>query len=147
MKNIFFKENYDDITGRLIKISPVSKSLWGKMDVSQMLHHLNITMEAPLGKITIPSEENIIARLFFKSILYNDKSFGHGSRTAKSFIVKNRYNFEDEKTKAQENLKEIFNRNINGLYNPHIVFGKLTAEQWGMHFYKHTDHHLKQFNL
>jgi Protein of unknown function (DUF1569) len=147
MKNIFIKENYNDLHGRLNKISPGIKPIWGKMDVSQMLHHLNITMEAPLGKVSLPSEENLIARLLFKSILYNNKSFGKGSRTVKSFVIKNRCNFEEEKTKALENLMDIFNRNIKGPYNPHLVFGILTTEQWGKHFYKHTDHHLKQFNL
>ena len=146
MKNIFLKENYEEILNRLNKLSADSKPLWGKMDIAQMLHHLNLTMEAPLGKTSFPSEANIIARLFFKSILYNDKSMGQGLRTAKSFIIKDKFNFDEEKRKALENLYDVFKKNANGSYNPHIVFGELTTEQWGKHFYKHTDHHLKQFN-
>jgi hypothetical protein len=32
-------------------------------------------------------------------------------------------------------------------WNPHPIFGELTAEQWGQMQYKHLDHHLTQFGV
>ena len=144
MKSIFEKTNFDELLNRFQKINSTSKPLWGKMNVAQMLHHLNLTMEAPLGKAATKGKPIFFMRLF-KGILYNDKPFGKGDPTPKDFIITASYNFETEKEKFIFNIKEIFNRNVSGNYLPHVFFGKITNEQWGIHFYKHTDHHLRQF--
>jgi len=83
----------------------------------------------------------------FKSVLYNDKAFGKGDPTPKDFKVAGTYKFESEREKYLQNLNEIFNKGAKGNYKPHVFFGKITDEQWGMHFYKHTDHHLRQFGV
>jgi Protein of unknown function (DUF1569) len=147
MKSVFDKNNYDELNNRLQKLAVSSTPLWGKMNIGQMLHHLNRTMEAPLGKYQGKGKPVFLMRLF-KSVLYNDRPFGKGSPTAKDFKISGgSYDFETEKEKAVSNLKEIFDKGAEGNYLPHLFFGKLTNQQWGMHFYKHADHHLKQFGV
>jgi len=146
MKSIFDKPNYEELNDRMQKLTPATTHLWGKMNVAQMLHHLNLTMEAPLGKYQTTGRPNFFMKLF-KTVLYNDKPFGKGSPTPKDFKISESYSFEAEKEKALSNLKEIYNRGVAGNYLPHVFFGTITNEQWGMHFYKHTDHHLKQFGV
>ena len=146
MKSIFDKTNYEELTNRLQKLTPSITPQWGKMNVAQMLHHINLTTEAPLGKYKTKGRPNIIMKIF-KSVLYNDKPFGKGDPTPKDFKVTEVYNFDIEKERVLANLKETFNKGAKGDYLPHVFFGKLTNEQWGMHFYKHVDHHLRQFGL
>ena len=146
MKSIFDKNNFEELQMRLQKINSTSTPLWGKMNVAQMLHHLNLTVEAPLGKIETKGKPNFFMKIF-KSVLYNDKPFGKGDPTPKDFKTTGTFNFETEKEKCLSNLKDVFAENINGKYSPHVFFGKITNEQWGFHFYKHIDHHLKQFGV
>ena|ERR1700694_3984010 len=146
MKSIFDKPNYDELNNRLQNLNTSSTPGWGKMNVAQMLHHLNLTMEAPLGRYETKGKPNFFMKLF-KSVLYNDKAFGKGDPTPKDFKIAATFNFETEKEKAISNLKEIFNKGIEGNYLPHVFFGTITNEQWGMHFYKHADHHLRQFGV
>jgi hypothetical protein len=146
MKSIFDKAVYEELHQRLQKLTSDSTPLWGKMNVAQMLHHLNLTMEAPLGKCQTKGKPFFVMNLF-KSVLYNDKPFSKGSPTARDFKVNDEHSFQIEKEKALLNLEEIYQQGITGNYLPHVFFGKLTNEQWGKHFYKHTDHHLKQFGL
>jgi len=146
MESIFNKPKYDELNNRLQKLTGSSTPLWGKMNIAQMLHHLNLTMEAPLGKYRTKGKPNFFMKMF-KSVLYNDKSFGKGSPTPKDFKINETYDFATEKEKALLNLKEVFSKGIGEKYLPHVFFGKLTSEQWGKHFYKHTDHHLKQFGV
>ena len=146
MKSIFDKVNYEELTGRLQKLQSGATNLWGKMNVAQMLHHLNLTMEAPLGKYQTKGKSIFFMRLF-KSVLYNDKPFGKGAPTPGDFKITDSFSFEAEKQRALSNLTEVFSNGPSGNYLPHVFFGKLTNEQWGRHFYKHIDHHLKQFGI
>jgi len=146
VKSIFDKPNYEELVIRLQKLNSLSTPQWGKMSVAEMLHHLNLTVEAPLGKIQTNGKPNFIMKIF-KSVLYNDKAFGKGDPTPKDFKVAGTYKFESEKEKCLQNLNEVFNKGAKGNYKPHVFFGKITDEQWGMHFYKHTDHHLRQFGV
>ena len=144
MKSIFDRVNYEELNERLQKLSPGATNVWGKMNVAQMLHHLNLTMEAPMGKHQTKGKPVFLMRIF-KSVFYNDKPFGKGAPTPKDFKISDSFSFEAEKQKALSNLTEIFDKGADGNYLPHVFFGKLTSEQWGRHFYKHTDHHLRQF--
>ncbi len=146
MQTLFEKSNYDQLVARLEKITEAVQPLWGKMNAAQMMHHLNLTMEAPLGKIT-PKGKPVFFMRLFKGVLYNDKPFGKGDPTPKDFKVTDSFNFDEEKKKAVDNLGELFNKGLSSTYKPHVFFGELTNEQWGKHFYKHTDHHLRQFGV
>lgn len=146
MKSVFDHANREQLANRLNSLKASDTPIWGKMNVSQMLHHLNLTIEAPLGKYKTTGKPIFFMRIF-KSVLYNDKPFGNGSPTPKEFKITNTFDFEKEKERAIRNLNEVFDNGINGNYLPHVFFGKLTNPQWGMHFYKHIDHHLRQFGV
>lgn len=144
MKSIFDKNNFEELKTRLQEINSSSTPGWGKMNVAQMLHHLNITIEAPLGKIETKGKPIFFMKLF-KGVLYNDKPFGKGHHTPNDFKTTGLFVVEKEKQKCLSNLTDVYSRNINGNYLPHIVYGKITNEQWGLYFYKHADHHFRQF--
>ena len=129
---------------RLNRLTPITTPLWGKMRVDQMLHHLNLTMEASLGIIVVKGSPMFFMRPF-KGILYNDRPFGMGSPSPGDFKVYDQYDFQQELGKVSRNLEEISRRNFLGRFEPHVYFGPLSNEQWAKQFYKHTDHHLRQF--
>lgn len=146
MQTIFEKSTNDQIISRLTKLSADTKPSWGKMNAAQMVHHLNLTMEAPLGKLVTKGKPNFFMKMF-KSVLYSDKPFGKGSPTPREFKVTGKFNFDQEKLRAIKNIEELFRVGKSFSYRPHVFFGALTADQWGMHFYKHTNHHLSQFGV
>lgn len=146
MQSIFDKENYEELVSRLQKLNANSTPLWGKMNVAQMLHHLNLAMETPLGTFQ-PKGKPVFFMRPFRSVLYNDKPFGKGAPTPKDYKITGSFDFTAERDRALADLKQISERGINSDYKPHVFFGTLTNEQWGRHFYKHTDHHLRQFGV
>lgn len=146
MQSIFDKENYRQLADRVVRITEDTIPQWGKMNASQMMHHLNLTMEAPLGKYNPPGKPVWFMRMF-KSVLYSDKPFSKGSPTPKPFKVTGEFPFDSERAKVVGYLREIYQKGPSFTYKPHHFFGKLTSEQWGKHFYKHLDHHLRQFGV
>jgi hypothetical protein len=149
MENIFDKATADAILFRLEQLQPNSKSLWGKMNVAQMLSHLQAPVEVAIGEKTL--KRNLIGMLlgsFAKKQLVNDKPFKKSLPTDGSYIRKSEHVFDEEKTK----LISLFNRFVAGgtaglIKSPHPFFGKMTEAEWSYSLWKHFDHHLRQFGV
>ena len=147
VKNLFEPAVKQEIIVRINKLTPGSKALWGKMNVGQMLAHLQV----PIG---VADGTQKLKRTFFgrivgpmvKQILYNDKPFKRHLPTDPSFVmINNEKDFEIEKQKL---LAMVNNFSEAAIVNEtHTFFGKLTREQWSKGTWKHLDHHLRQFGV
>ena len=100
VKNLFDPAVKQEIIARINKLNPGSKALWGKMNVSQMLAHVQV----PIG---VADGSQKLKRTFFgrvvgpmvKSIIYNDKPFKRSLPTDPSFVMfGNEKDFETERT-------------------------------------------------
>jgi hypothetical protein len=147
VKNLFEPAVKQDIVNRINKLTPDSKALWGKMNVNQMLAHLQMPIGVAEG--THQLKRSFIGILFgrmAKPMLYNDKPFKRNLPTDKSFIMTgNDKDFETEKKKLLEMISHFTEQNM--VDTPHPFFGKLTKEQWSKGTWKHLDHHLQQFGV
>lgn len=147
MKSVFEPATVKELTSRINNLKPTDYALWGKMHVAQMLAHLCVPLEGQLGKVVSKERGNIFLRLFFKSLLYNDRDWGKNVPTAKSFVVSDARDFAREQARLLQNVQEAHQRGLQGPWSDHPSFGKFTAEQHGKMVYKHVDHHLRQFGV
>lgn len=146
VKSLFDAAAKQDIVDRINKLTPGSKAVWGKMNVGQMLAHLQMPIGVGIGVHKIP--RTFIGRIFgriARPMLHNDKPFKRNLPTDKSFVMKDDKEFETEKRKLLEMVGNFKEENI--VDTPHPFFGKLTKEQWGKGTWKHLDHHLQQFGV
>ena len=149
-KNIFLLADTNEVITRIQQLNPDSKPLWGKMAVGQMLAHCNVTYELVYENIH-PKPNffiSFVLEFFVKKHIVGDKPFNQNIKTAPYFIVKDNKNFESERTrlinyiyKTQE-LGESYFENKES-----HSFGVLTKSEWNNMFYKHLDHHLRQFGM
>lgn len=147
VKSMFDHGVKDEIINRINKLTPQSKPLWGKMNVSQMLAHLQVPISVGLGTNKLP--RSFMGRIFgpiAKKILYNDKPFKRHLPTARSFVM---ISYEKDFEKEKQSLLNVVNnfKEENLIDQPHPFFGKLTNEQWSKGTWKHLDHHLQQFGV
>lgn len=149
IKNVFNQNDVAEIIERINNLSPESHAQWGKMSVSQMLAHCNITYEyvfEPEKHKKAGAFVKFMLKLFVKNKIVNEKIYKPNSPTAPDFIIKDEKNFQDEKirliafiTRAMESGADYFDN-----FESHS-FGKLNKKEWNNMFYKHLDHHLRQF--
>lgn len=147
LKNLFEADVKQGILKRIDNLSPQSQAKWGKMNVAQMLAHLQMPMGVAVG--THKLKRTFLGRIvgpLAKKVLYSEKPFKRGLPTDPSFImVKHEKDFEKEK---QALISMINNFNEETMIDePHPFFGRLTKEQWSKGTYKHIDHHLQQFGV
>lgn len=150
MKNIFLKNDSEEIINRINDLKTDSTAVWGSMSVAQMLAHCNVTYEMVYDNIH-PKPNGLmrfILKSFIKNGVVNEKPYPRNSRTAPQFIVKDDRDFELEKNRLISYIlktQELGEKEFEGKKS--LSFGKLTAKEWNNMFTKHLDHHLTQFGV
>lgn len=150
MKNIFSHEVSNEVIARIESLTPETKPKWGKMSVSQMLAHCNVTYKMAFS--TSRKRPKFLTRLVLKYIVkpmvVSEKPFPKNGKTAPQFLVTDDKNFDEEKSRLIENVKKV--QELGSDYfdgKKSITLGKLKSQEWNNMFYKHLDHHLTQFGV
>jgi len=146
VKNLFDPSVKQEIIDRINKLTPQTQRQWGKMNVEQMLAHVQLPISCAYGAHQVKG--SFLLKLLgplFKSVLYNEKPYKQSLPTDKSYVVVDTKDFEKEKQGLLEKLSMFSNDNIVLLNHP--VWGKMSKEQWSKATWKHLDHHLKQFGV
>jgi Protein of unknown function (DUF1569) len=147
MNNLYNQTDVEKILNRIEKLQPHNERQWGKMQISQMLAHANISLETALG-LNFPKRMFIgkIIGHFMKSKVLNQNPMDKNSPTDKNYILQDTPEFEKQKAKAIQLIKTFFENGPSKCTNhPHSFFGKFTPEEWAILQWKHFDHHLRQF--
>jgi len=150
MKNIFLNSDANEVIDRINRLTASAQPVWGKMSVGQMLAHCNVTYEMVYDSIH-PKPNSIvkfILKMLVKKTVVNDVPYKHNSNTAPQFIIKDSKDFEKEKARLVAYITR-----TQQLGESHFEskeshsFGALNKQEWNNMFYKHLDHHLRQFGV
>jgi hypothetical protein len=147
MKTIFDKKTRDGLIERIDTLNEKSNPQWGKMNIYQMLKHCTLCEEMYLGKTKY--KRAFIGYLFGKiglrNLLKDETPLKRNAPTSSAFKISEiNGNVPSEKQKWLSLMQEYENFSNHDFV--HWFFGKMSAEQVGYLVYKHTDHHLRQFN-
>lgn len=150
LPSVFDAKTTQALLDRLEKLSPEMKPKWGSMDASKLLAHLNVTYD--LAYERIPNKLNffmkLMMKLFVKDKVTNEVPYKQNERTAPVFIIKNDRDFAKEKAILIQNIKETATKGASFFEGrENTSFGVLSASQWSNMFYKHLDHHFRQFGV
>lgn len=149
MKTIFDTATRDKLIQRVNSLNENNKSIWGKMNVYQMIKHCSLWDEWILGRNNPIYKQEFVGKVFGKMALRrmtkNDNPLDKNVPTSNWLKIK-----DTNGDLVAERNKWISLINEYAIYsNPkfiHDFFGKMTIEEIGILAYKHTDHHLRQFN-
>jgi hypothetical protein len=150
LPNIFTKEVADGVIDRINQLIPSSQPLWGKMNVAQMFAHCCVSYEMVYtDKHPKPGFfMGFILKTFIKKAVVSDKPYPKSSKTAPAFLISDERDFEAEKKRLVDYIRET---QVLGAYifdgKMSHSFGPLSDNEWNNMFYKHLDHHLKQFGV
>jgi hypothetical protein len=150
MKNMFDLKESNEVIDRINQLTSETKSLWGKMSVDQMLAHCNVAYDfVYTNKYPKPNAfKKFMVTLIAKKMVVGDKPYPKNSRTAPEFIIANEKNFDAEKKALTNNIIKTQKLGESHFQNKEShSFGPLSTQEWNTMFYKHLDHHLKQFGV
>ncbi|OAV45982.1 DUF1569 domain-containing protein [Lewinella sp. 4G2] len=135
---------------RVEKLSPDTQPGWGKMNVGQMLAHVNVAYEQTYDNP--PPKPNFLMgwflKKFVKPAVVGPKPYEKNSRTAPAFLITDERDFGKEKARLISYLNRVQQEGKTAHEGkPSPSFGPLTAQEWSTLYYKHLDHHLTQFGV
>ena len=148
--NTFDPKTTEKTFERLEKLNYMSKPQWGKMNVAQMLAHLNVAYDLAYERIPYKSSgfKKFILKLLVKPLVVSEKPYKKNSHTAPEFIIADARDFEKEKSKFIDNVKQTEAHGAKYFEGKESSsFGVMTAKEWSNQFYKHIDHHFTQFGV
>jgi Protein of unknown function (DUF1569) len=153
MKRLFDPAENTAIQQRINKLSPDARALWGKMNVSQMLAHLQPPMMVAFGQLQLRG--GLMAFFFGKMAkrqMLEDKPFKKSMPTMKAFKFTGKNfpekDFAKEKAIVLAYLDRFVTEGPGIIANKiHPFFGPLTIDEWDTLQWKHLDHHLRQFGI
>lgn len=148
--NTFDPKTTEVFINRIEKLTPETKSKWGKMNVAQMLAHVCVSYDMAYGKVKPKYNflTKFMLKTFVKGFVVGKKPYKKSSQTAPAFVIADERNFKIEKDRLIANIKLTESKgasHFEGLESS--GFGVLTAKEWSNLFAKHLDHHLTQFGV
>ncbi len=151
LPDIFTEAVIEQIINRINMLTMTSTPKWGKMNVSQMLSHCNVTYEMVYEKNKHPKPNffmKLILKLAVKNTVVSSKPYKQNLKTAAAFIIVDAKNFEIEKKRLIDFInrtQQLGEDSFDGKTSE--SFGKLSKNEWNNLFYKHLNHHLLQFGV
>lgn len=150
LKDVFEPAVTGELKDRINHLAPQSQPKWGKMSVAQMLAHCNVTYELVYDdKHRKPNAfMRRILKLLVKRKVTDETPYKPNMRTAPAFMVTNDKNFGEEKKRLIhyiDKTQQLGGDHFNGKESH--SFGALTRTEWNNMFFKHLDHHLRQFGV
>ncbi|MDP4265687.1 MAG: DUF1569 domain-containing protein [Bacteroidota bacterium] len=146
MKSTFDKTTRDELICRINMLNENSRAQWGRMNIYQMLKHCTLWEEMISGRKKY--KRVFLGRLFgkmaLKSVIKDELPLKKNTPTIPEFVIKGNGDILSEKAKLIRLIEE--HARFSNPDFVHPFFGKMTEEQIGVFAYKHTDHHLRQFN-
>jgi len=149
MQSIYDPATLQKINKRIETLHPDAPSLWGKMDIAQMMAHCCKALEVTVGdkspKSTLMAK--VLGR-YVKSVVTSEQPFKPSLPTDPSFVVATRKDFDNEKQRLKALLTRLSTGGPDALKNrKHPFFGPLSPAEWSTLTVKHLDHHLRQFGV
>lgn len=145
MKTIFDHHVLAELIGRIVALPIPGKANWGKMDTYQMLKHCTMNEEIFLGQRQYSRlfAGRLFGKMALRQMLKDEQPLKKNQPTHPELKIVSTGDIEREKQRWIKLLEEYKNYTFTGFMHP--FFGKMSRAEIGRFVYKHTDHHLRQF--
>jgi Protein of unknown function (DUF1569) len=149
MKTVFDKETREGLINRINALRDTSSPQWGNMNVYQMVKHC-VRWEEMVHenkKYKRPFIGWLLGKFFLKKELKDESPMRKNNPTIPELRIMERSgDLAAEKARWVSFMNHYADYSYPDYSFIHPFFGKMTREQIGYQAYKHTDHHLRQFN-
>jgi Protein of unknown function (DUF1569) len=147
MKSLASADVLSETRGRLLRVCADDRALWGKMTATQMVRHLGIACEIPLGERMVEPvmgpAPRIVKFVALRSGLRWPKNLKSTSELVRALDEGCSAEFDELVAVAVKKMEELAGR--TRCVASHPMFGPMTAGDWMRWGYLHADHHLRQF--
>jgi Protein of unknown function (DUF1569) len=147
VKSFWQPETRRELQIRIAKLTPASQPKWGRMSAPQMVIHLTDSIRMACGDLRVASKGGLLRYPPLKQLIIYYLPWPENTPTAPELLARAPDNWATDLAELTTMIDRFATRDINGPWPEHPVFGRLSGRHWGFLGWRHTDHHLRQFNV
>lgn len=147
--NLFAADARASMRARLQTLRPDSPRQWGRMNAAQMLAHCTAAFGDACGDREVRQVwiGKLIGPLALKYVL-GDRPMQKNAPTAAALRIGDDRDFAVERERLEAILGRFCAEGPSAADGRvHVLFGRMSGDEWGRLLYKHLDHHLRQFGV
>lgn len=146
--NFFDPPVRKQIVERVSRLTPLSQSTFGKMNVNQMVVHCTCGIQMMIGELKVAPKRGPLRNPILRYLIIHVVPWPKGAPTAPELIPPpNPGDFTENVAKLKEAIARAGVRDPNGNFDPHPAFGEIRGKNLGVLMARHLDHHLRQFGV
>jgi hypothetical protein len=147
MKTLSNATDRQRVLARIDALTPTSERLWGTMTVEKMLCHCGDQLRLALGEVDIPRVASKLAFPPLRWMVINVMPWPKGKiKTAPALLATDSKALDQDRQDLRQLIERCAERDVDGQWGDHPLFGQLSGKQWGRLAWRHLNHHLTQFS-
>jgi hypothetical protein len=147
VKSVFDPAVREELRTRMARVRPDSPALWGKLNASRMLAHVNAELAMGLGELAVKPKRSPLANPLGRWLVIYGMKWPQGAPSAPELFPEPSPAWEAGLARFGELLERMAARPPEGEWPRHPALGAMRGRHWGDLGYRHADHHLRQFGV
>jgi len=145
MHTLWNAEDRTSILDRMTRLSPGATPAWGSLNAPRMLTHVTDAVRMATGELAVAYRGGPLSIWPLNSLIMFYLPWPKGAPTAPELIARSAGDWTAGVEELRAAMDRFSERDMNGTWPAHPVFGTIGGSGWGRLAYRHIDHHLTQF--
>lgn len=147
MKSIWDPRRQEELLTRIRRLTPESRSRWGRMTCPQMVVHVTDSFDLYMGVLGAAGRRTPLQYPPVKQAFVYLVPIPRNVPTAPELLARVPGEWHDEIARLLRGISTFGAQHARRDWPPHPVFGRMSRRAYGVLAYRHTDHHLRQFGV
>ena len=146
MPSIYDPARRQELRDRLAQLTPERAPRWGRFSARQMVTHLLESYRMGAGELRLPVRP-LPLRAVVRYLMIHVLPFPRSAPTAPQLLARAPDSWERDVAALSDRIASRVEPAPGAELATHPLFGRMSAADWGVLSYKHTDHHFRQFGI
>jgi len=148
MQSLFEPRARQVVQERIDRLTPDGRPLWGKMTAPRMLTHIGDQMRQAIGELEVAPVPGPLAHRPLNWLVIHVLPWPKGkAQSPPELLAREPSAWAADHAELKQLVERVASRGPELAWARSPVFGRITRKDWGVLFYKHLDHHLRQFGV
>ena len=136
----------EEILGRLSRLKPDARPLWGRFTPGAMICHVTTGVGQGLGEVQLDPPSGPFTRWPLNWLAIHVAPWPKGkTQSPPEFLAVKPTTWEEDLARLSALVGRFGDRKPEDAWPVSPFFGRISGRSWGVLQYRHLDHHLTQF--
>ena len=146
MPTLYAADSRRELVDRLARLTADRPALWGRFTAPKMVTHLLESHRMATGELQVPAR-SLPMQFLLRPLFIHLLPFPKSAPTAPLLLAREPTSWTGDVHALRTAIEAVREPAAGAVLPDHPAFGKMSAHDWGVLRYKHTDHHFRQFDI